>query len=70
MLCGVDHVVEALVDLRVGEVGGEYGHDVASVRNGIGDSFVCVTCVPFVCAEGDQRGNGAIQPTETCSACG
>ena len=60
LLTGVEYVVKAVVDLRVGKVGGEYGEDVAGVRDGVGDGFVCVSCIPFVCTKGDQRRNRAI----------
>ena len=60
LLCGVDHIIEAFVDLRVGEVGRKDGHNVACVSNGVRDGFVCVPCVPCVCAESDKLGNCAI----------
>ena len=70
LLCGVDHIIDPLVDLRIGEVGRKDGHNVACVSNGVRDGFVCVPCVPFICAEGDQGGNCSIQSTVTGPACG
>ena len=60
LLCGVDHIIEALIDLGVGEVGREDCHDVSSIGDGVRDSFVCVPCVPFVSAKGSQGGNCSI----------
>ena len=70
MLTGVDYVVKALIDLGVGEVGGEYGENVAGIGDGIGNGFVCVSCVPFVCAKVTRGGNGTIQSFEAGFACG
>ena len=64
-LRGVDKVIEALVYLGIGEVGGEDGHDVSCVGDGVRDCFVCVPFVPFVRAEGDQRRNGAVKSPKT-----
>ena len=58
---GVDKVIEALVDLGIGEVGGEYGHDMTSVGDGVCNGLVDFTCVPFSCTEGGQGRDSAIE---------
>ena len=37
---------------------------MTGVGDGVGNGFVCVPCVPFVCAEGNQGRNGTIQSLE------
>ena len=49
---GVDKVIEALVDLGIGEVGGEYGHDMTSVGDRVCNGLVGFTCVPLSRTEG------------------
>ena len=46
-------------------MGGEYGHDVTRIGNGVRNGLVCVSFVPFVCAEGDQRRDGAVKSPKT-----
>ena len=70
LLTGVEYVVKALVDLRVGEVGGEYGEDVAGVRDGVGDGFVGVASVPIARAESSQGRYGTVETVETNVASG
>ncbi len=44
---GVDQIIEAFVDLGIGEVGGKYGHDMTSVGDRVCNGLVGFTCVPF-----------------------
>ena len=44
---GVDKIIKAFVDPRVGEVGGEYNHDMSSIGDRVCNGLVGFTCVPF-----------------------
>ena len=67
---GVDKVIEALVDLGMGEVGGEYGHDMTCVGDRVCDGLVGFSCVPFSCTECGQGRDGAVETFEAGFACG
>ena len=58
---GVDKVIEALVDLGIGEVGGEYGDDMTSVGDRVCNGLVGFACIPFPCTEGGQGRDSAIE---------
>ena len=67
---GVDQIIEAFVDLGIGEVGGEYGNDVPSVGYRVCNGLVGIPCVPFSCAKGGQGRDGAIESLKAGLTCG